>query len=91
MNIRMQLIRAAVALAVIGGVATAETVAPVAAAGDCPFAKSAKPQRILLLDPVQKHPIFIDARIESHRDAALRTATSLDVDRVGSSDVAITL
>ena len=62
MNIRMQLIRAGVALAIIGGVATAETLSPPAVDADCPFAKAAKPQRILLLDPIQKHPTWIDAR-----------------------------
>ncbi len=65
MNIRMQLIRAGVALAIIGSVATAETLSPPATDVDCPFAKAAKPQRILLLDPIQKHPTWIDARRES--------------------------
>ena len=88
MNMRMQLIRAAAALVVIGGVATAETVAPVATPGDCPFAKSAKPQRILLLDPVQKHPIWIDARIDSAHDAALRATAGLDIE---TDDTAVTL
>lgn len=71
MNIRMQLIRASVALAVIGGVATAETIAPspdAVADADCPYAKVAKPQRILLLDPIQKHPMWIDARRDSSGD-----------------------
>ena len=88
MNMRMQLIRAAVAVAVIGGVATAETVAPVASPDDCPFAKAAKPQRILLLDPVQKHPIWIDASVAPHRGATLHTAASLNV---GTDDTAVTL
>jgi len=72
MNIRMQLIRAALAVAIIGGVAAAETVTPTAADVDCPFAKTAKPQRILLLDPIQKHPTWIDARRESPSDTDLQ-------------------
>ena len=71
MNMRLQLIRAAVALAVIGGVATAETLAPPAQAvadADCPYTKVAKPQRIMLLDPIQKHPTWIDARHDSSGD-----------------------
>ena len=71
MNIRMQLIRASAALLIIGGLATAETLAPPATEVDCPFAKAAKPQRILLLDPVQKHPTWIDARIDSGGDTML--------------------
>jgi hypothetical protein len=58
----MQLIRGAAALAIIGGIATAETLSPSATSVDCPLAKVAKPQRILLLDPIQKHPTWIDAR-----------------------------
>lgn len=69
MTIRMQLIRAAAALAIIGGVAAAESMSPPATDADCPFAKAARPQRILLLDPVQKHPIWIDARRESPGDS----------------------
>jgi len=72
MNIRMQLIRAALAVAIIGGVAAAETVTPTATDVDCPFAKTAKPQRILLLDPIQKHPTWIDARRESPSDTDLQ-------------------
>lgn len=68
MNIRMQLIRASVALAIIGGVATAETMSPPATDVDCPFAKASRPQRILLLDPIQKHPTWIDARRDSPGD-----------------------
>lgn len=71
MNMRMQLIRATAALAIIAGVATAETMAPspdAVAAADCPYTKAAKPQRILLLDPIQKHPIWIDARRDSSGD-----------------------
>ncbi|HVT31995.1 MAG TPA: hypothetical protein VHE32_05085 [Rhodanobacteraceae bacterium] len=88
MNIRMQLIRAGLAIAVIGGATAAETFYP-AADGDCPFAKIARPQRILLLDPIQKHPTWIDARddapsgtetpqtVESaHADAARGVVTS---------------
>ncbi|HVV97677.1 MAG TPA: hypothetical protein VHC92_11105 [Rhodanobacteraceae bacterium] len=67
MNIRMQLIRAGLAIAVIGGAATAETFYP-AADADCPFAKTAKPQRILLLDPIQKHPTWIEARSDAPSD-----------------------
>ena len=73
MNIRMQLIRAGVALAIIGGVATAETVSPPAVDSDCPFAKAVKPQRILLLDPIQKHPTWIDARNDSPGGAAVQS------------------
>jgi hypothetical protein len=68
----MQLIRASVALAIIGGVATAETLTPAAVDADCPFAKAAKPQRILLLDPIQKHPTWIDARRASPADTDLQ-------------------
>jgi hypothetical protein len=71
MNMRMQLIRASVALAIIAGVATAETMAPspeAVADANCPYMKAAKPQRILLLDPIQKHPIWIDARLDSSGD-----------------------
>lgn len=71
MNIRRQLIRAGVALAIIGSVATAETLSPPVVDGDCPFAKVVKPQRILLLDPMQRHPIWIDARNDSSGDAAM--------------------
>lgn len=71
MNIRMQLIRASAALAIIGGLATAETFSPTATEVDCPFAKAAKPQRILLLDPIQKHPTWIDARFDAGSDAVL--------------------
>ena len=79
MNIRMQLIRAGVALAIIGSVATAETLSPPAAEVDCPFAKAAKPQRILLLDPIQRHPIWIDARRESSGDLDIeKTVDSRD-------------
>ena len=61
MNLRMQVIRAIVALGIIGGVATAETLSTPATAVDCPMAKLTKPQRILLLDPSHGHPIWIDA------------------------------
>ena len=71
MNMRMQLVRAGLAMAVIGGVATAETFSP--PEPDCPLVKAAKPQRILMLDPVQKHPTWIDARKESAGDSILRT------------------
>jgi hypothetical protein len=77
MNIRMQLIRAGLALAIIGGVATAETLTPAPVEVDCPFAKAVKPQRILLLDPIQKHPMWIDARRDSSGDTDLqKTADS---------------
>jgi hypothetical protein len=65
MNMRMQLVRAAAALLIIGGVATAETLSKPATGVDCPFAKTVKPQRIMLLDPIQKHPTWIDAGIDS--------------------------
>jgi hypothetical protein len=71
MNMRMQLIRASIALAVIAGAATAETMAPspqAIADADCPYMKATKPQRILLLDPIQKHPMWIDARRDSSGD-----------------------
>ena len=74
MNIRMQLIRAGAALAIIGSVAAAESLSPPATEVDCPFAKAAaKPQRILLLDPIQRHPTFIDARRESPGDGTLQS------------------
>ena len=73
MNIRMQLIRAGAALAIIGSVAAAESLSPTATEADCPFAKAAKPQRILLLDPIQKHPTWIDARRESPGDGSLQS------------------
>ncbi|HKE48098.1 MAG TPA: hypothetical protein VKB52_08530 [Rhodanobacteraceae bacterium] len=68
----MQLVRAVAALLIIGGVATAETMSPPATDVDCPFAKAMKPQRILLLDPIQKHPIWIDARLDSPGDVDLQ-------------------
>jgi len=61
MNLRMQLVRAVVALGIIGGVATAETLSTPATEVDCPLAKLTRPQRILLLDPSHGHPIWIDA------------------------------
>ena len=70
MSIRRQLIRAAVALLIIAGVATAETLSTPATDVDCPFAKVARPQRILLLDPIQRHPTFIDAHNDSTNDRA---------------------
>lgn len=73
MNVRMQLIRAGLAVAVIGGVAAAESLYP-AAEVDCPLAKTARPQRILLLDPIQKHPTWIDARNDAPSDAAIPQA-----------------
>jgi hypothetical protein len=80
MNIRMQLIRAGLAIAVIGGAAAAEMFYP-AADADCPFAKVVKPQRILLLDPIQKHPIWIDVRNDAPSDAATpQTADSTHAD-----------
>jgi hypothetical protein len=76
MNLHMQLIRAAVALAIIAGVATAEAVSSSPASAtiadaDCPFTKTVKPQRILLLDPIQRHPTWIDARRESSGDETM--------------------
>ncbi|GAA0710974.1 hypothetical protein [Dokdonella soli] len=61
MKLRLQLVRAISALVVIGGIAAAETYVPPLPV--CPQAKSTKPQRILLLDPVQKTPTLIDARL----------------------------
>lgn len=83
MNIRMQLIRAGAALAIIGSVATAETLSPAATDVDCPFAKAAKPQRILLLDPIQKHPMWIDARRESSGDADIEKTVDSREDAPG--------
>ena len=84
MNIRMQLIRASAALAIIGGLATAETFSPTATEVDCPFAKTAKPQRILLLDPIQKHPTWIDARFDAGSDAVLqKTVDTSDATSAG--------
>jgi hypothetical protein len=80
MNMRMQLIRATAALAVIAGVATAETMAPSQQAvvdADCPFTKAAKPQRILLLDPIQRHPVWIDARRDSSGDNEMHKTIDL--------------
>jgi hypothetical protein len=84
----MQLIRAAAALAIIGGVAAAESLSPPVTDVDCPFAKAAKPQRILLLDPVQKHPIWIDARRESSGDAQLQN--TVDAKHEDSAHPAVT-
>lgn len=64
MKLRMQLIRAAIAIAVLGGVAAAETSAP-APEPECPLARISHPQRILLLDPTHKRPVWIDARIDT--------------------------
>jgi hypothetical protein len=75
MNMRMQLIRASIALAVIAGVATAETMAsaPDAVAdADCPYMKVVKPQKILLLDPIQRHPTWIDARRDGSGDGVMQ-------------------
>jgi len=84
MNIRMQLIRASAALAIIGGLATAETFSPTATEVDCPFAKAAKPQRILLLDPIQKHPTWIDARFDAGSEAVLqKTVDTSDATSAG--------
>lgn len=77
MNMRMQLIRASIALAVIAGVATAETMAPsqnAVADANCPYTKTSKPQRILMLDPIQKHPVWIDARHDSSGDNEMHKA-----------------
>ncbi len=75
MNIRMQLIRAGAALAIIVSVAAAESLSPSATEADCPFAKAAaKPQRILLLDPIQRHPTWIDARNDSSGDPQMHGA-----------------
>src|SRR3954465_1668176 len=74
MNIRMQLVRAGMALAVIGGGAPAEPMSPPVVNTDCPFAKAVKPQRILLLDPIQKHPTWIDAQNDSSGDSEMHGA-----------------
>ena len=74
MNIRMQLIRAGAALAIIGSVAAAESLSPALATdADCPLVKTSHPQRILLLDPIQKHPTWIDARRESPGEGTLQS------------------
>ena len=70
MNIRLQLIRAGTALAIIGSIATAASLSQPSSEPDCPFAKTAHPQRILLLDPVQKHPIWVDASLKSEDGSA---------------------
>lgn len=80
MNIRRQLIRAGAALAIIGSVAAAESLSPTTTDADCPFAKVAKPQRILLLDPIQKHPTWIDARRESPGDGTLQSTVDSNHD-----------
>ncbi|HEV7489999.1 MAG TPA: hypothetical protein VGO25_04285 [Rhodanobacteraceae bacterium] len=80
MNIRMQLIRAGAALAIIGSVAAAESLSPITTDADCPFAKTARPQRILLLDPIQKHPTWIDARRESPGDGTLQSTVDSNHD-----------
>jgi hypothetical protein len=80
MNIRMQLIRAGAALAIIGSVAAAESLSPQATEVDCPFAKAAKPQRILLLDPIQRHPTWIDARRQSPGDGTLQSTVDSNHD-----------
>jgi hypothetical protein len=41
---------------------------------DCPFAKAVKPQRILLLDPIQKHPTWIDVRTDSSGESRMHGA-----------------
>jgi hypothetical protein len=61
MNLHRQLLRAIAMLAFIGVAGAATLVAP--APPECPLAKAAKPQRILLLDPMQHHPSWIDARV----------------------------
>jgi hypothetical protein len=80
MNIRMQLIRAGAALAIIGSVAAAESLSPVATDADCPLVKTSHPQRILLLDPIQKHPTWIDARRESPGDGTLQSTVDSNHD-----------
>lgn len=75
MNIKLQLVRAGLAVAVITGIAAAATVSPPVEA-DCPLARSAKPQRILLLDPVQKHPTWMDARVEPDSPPMLSSSSS---------------
>ena len=88
MSIRMQLIRAAAALAVIGSVGAAESLLPAATDADCPFAKVVHPQRILLLDPIQKHPIWIDARRESSGDDAMHS--TVDTSHASSAHGVVT-
>jgi hypothetical protein len=88
MNIRMQLIRAAAAMAIIGGVAAAETLSSPATEPDCPFAKVVRPQRILLLDPIQKHPTWIDAGTGSSGEAHLRNAADSKHDELFGGVVA---
>jgi len=80
MNIRMQLIRAGAALAIIGSVAAAESLSPIATDADCPLVKTSHPQRILLLDPIQKHPTWIDARRESPGDGTLQSTVDSNHD-----------
>jgi hypothetical protein len=63
MNLHRQLIRAIAMLAFIGVAGAATLVAPAPSQPECPLVRAAKPQRILLLDPMQHHPSWIDARV----------------------------
>ena len=61
-----------------------DILSPPATEVDCPFAKTAKPQRILLLDPIQKHPTWIDARFDAGSDAVLqKTVDTSDATSAG--------
>jgi hypothetical protein len=71
MNLHRQLTRASVALLAIAGIAAAERLLAPARA-ECPLAKAPVGQRILLLDPVHKHPMWIDARFDAHGIGMLR-------------------
>ena len=74
MNLHRQLIRAIAMLAFIGVAGAATLVAPAPAQPECPLVRAAKPQRILLLDPIQKHPTWIDARNDSSGDSKMHGA-----------------
>lgn len=59
MNLHRQLTRAIVALLALAGFAAAEQLLALPQV-QCPIAQASASLRILLLDPVQKHPIWIE-------------------------------
>ena len=77
MNLHRQLTRAIVSLLAIAGFATAEKLLA-SAQVQCPLGQASVSPRFLLLDPVQKHPIWIDAAAAGTQcgDRILRSATS---------------
>lgn len=60
MNLHRQLTRAIVTLLTAAGFAAAEQLLALPQV-QCPLAQASASLRVLLLDPVQKHPIWIDA------------------------------